>query len=101
MKITAAATILGTLVGGYTESCIGDQDCWEPKKYEAPADCQEAPLPPSCIVKELAEVLMEVSAPITENPKGAAVGGIIGLVSGMLLSTLAGRLDGKKKAGKI
>lgn len=93
LAIVALTTGLGALAGGYAESCMDGQQCWQPTKYEASAECQNAPLPPSCVAQEIGQVLVDIPGPAIEHPHGAEVGGALGLFSGLALAVLANRLD--------
>ncbi len=96
LGIVVLSTVLGAEIGGFTDSCISEERCWEASTYEKDPACQEAPLPPLCVAKEIGKVLNELPKPATENPQGAAVGGALGLFSGALLLALAGHLDRKR-----
>lgn len=97
--LVGLATALGSVAGGYAESCMGEQ-CWKPAKFEPSAECQSAPLPPSCVAGEFAQVLKEIPGPALEHPQGAEVGAVSGLVVGMILAVLANRLDSRKNPPK-
>lgn len=99
LPLVGLATALGSVAGGYAESCMGEQ-CWEPAKFEPSADCQTAPLPPSCVADEVAQILKELPGPALEHPFGAELGAVSGLFAGMLLAVLANRLDSRKNPPK-
>ena len=99
LKLGALTTGLGALIGGYAESCTGNQECWQPTPHKADPDCRTAPLPPSCVGEKVGHVLMDIPAPAMEHPEGAAVGAGIGLFSGMVLAVLANRLNQKHPNG--